>query len=341
MWLSPCWWWLAPAAALSSGTGSNLLFADQQKAMAALALDEARTMKTSKELTVPKSKPRKGTGFGKPEENATSRLARALLKDGVVRVDKALTPHTAEWLRCQVIDEIDDARRHVAEDPSASMSRFHAREEQSLRSFVLLPMAPLERATRELLAPGSPLGDIFERVCGLEATLWDFYALRTEPGSPRQPVHFDTPFRDPPPLYAAFVALQDVSLEMGPTTFLPKTHCKSSDRREYDAGQLDPQRRLDMLARAAPKHALLQAGDAALFDMRVLHFGQANHAHRGAKRIMWNITFRNHLSTHLDADTLGHLPCIRPGFKTKLTLQSLRNQLDQQTPFGDLGDGLT
>ena len=40
-------------------------------------------------------------------------------------------------------------------------------------------------------------------------------ALRTEPGSARQPVHWDTPFQAVAPLYTAFVALQDVTIDMG------------------------------------------------------------------------------------------------------------------------------
>ena len=58
--------------------------------------------------------------------------------------------------------------------------------------------------------------------------------LISEPGSQQQPLHPDTPYTPRPPLYAAFVALQDVDVEMGPTIYLPGTHTKE----EHTAFQL-------------------------------------------------------------------------------------------------------
>ena len=43
-------------------------------------------------------------------------------------------------------------------------------------------------------------------------------------GAPRQPLHADTPRSDAPVLLTAFLALQDIDEDMGPTTFLPGTH---------------------------------------------------------------------------------------------------------------------
>ena len=48
---------------------------------------------------------------------------------------------------------------------------------------------PAVDAMRELVAPGAPLGDLWEHLCGGDdAVLYDFYALRTDPGSIRQSV---------------------------------------------------------------------------------------------------------------------------------------------------------
>lgn len=340
----------------------NLLFEDQQRAMAGLAEREAELMSgRATILNAPSAKTsskvskKRGSGFGASpsssgsssggKEDETSRLVKTLTKEGVIKLEGAMSESLASELRACVLDEIEDAREAVKRDPSASMSRFHAVEEQPLRSFVLLPFENevIRSASLELLGPGTRLGKLFDTLCGLDGTLWDFYALRTEPGCPRQPVHSDTPFQDVPPLFAAFIALQDVSFEMGPTTFLPRTHTQTDARLDFDAGLVEPDRRERMLSKVTPKYALLKAGDAAVFDMRVLHFGETNQKDGGSKRIFWNVTFRNNRAEKLDVNSLGHQPCIRPGFKRRLTLQNFRDRfaapLDHQA-FHDLGDGL-
>ena len=55
---------------------------------------------------------------------------------------------------------------------------------------------------------------------------WVTHGVHRSPGSKQQPLHPDTPWTETPPLYAAFIALQDVALEMGPTLYLPGTHTK-------------------------------------------------------------------------------------------------------------------
>ena len=61
--------------------------------------------------------------------------------------------------------------------------------EQPFRSFLLMPFrgegasaanCPMIGALRELLDCGAPLGDLFLELCGGDAPLYDFNALRTE-----------------------------------------------------------------------------------------------------------------------------------------------------------------
>ena len=138
------------------------------------------------------------------------------------------------------------------------------------------------------------------------------YALRTEPGSTRQQVHFDTPHQKKPPLYAAFISLQDVTPSMGPTIFLPGSHTRNDKVRRIldDFATLawasarafllgcDIPTRPPLVPRAATwqvrrmwddgiyngdrdkalqscdsRYALLGTGDLVLFDMRALHAG--------------------------------------------------------------------
>ena len=333
---------LVTASGLQSQQPStmNRLFMDQQEAMHRLALEQQEALcGLERELCVPKavssapSKVKKGTGFGgvtvSSAERVTSARAKALAKDGVLKIEGALRRDTALMLKVAVEEEILEAREAVKEKPERSMSRFHAVEEQKLRSFVLLPLSkdPFVVASRELLGTGSPLGDLYEKLCGPEAILYDFYGLRTEPGSFRQPIHSDTPFQKTPPLFASFIALHDVTIDMGPTHFFPGTHTNTEP---FHLSQGDTRKK-------KPHYALLRAGDLVIFDMRIQHFGAANDPLRGQTRIFLNLTFRNPLA---DASDLGHVPCIRPGFVDELNLQSIRTHLNKDQPFANVGDGL-
>lgn len=340
------------AWALSAPTPAqpNRLFMDQQEAMARQAEHEESMLGRCGELVVPMkvktagTKVKRGSGFGSSgpstAEKETKARSRVLMKEGVLKIEGGLTRETALKLREAVLAEIDDARDIVRDRPQMSMSLFHAREEQQLRSFVLLPLRrrrdsddAIVQATRELLGPDAPLGQLYEKLCGPEAVLYDFYGLRTEPGSFRQPIHFDTPFQEVPPLYASFIALQDVTMAMGPTHFLPGTHIQTPKRLDFDGGLFDG-RRDAMLNDIEPKFALLKAGDLVIFDMRVLHFGAAN---TGSTRLFLNLTFRN---PKAKASNLGHIPCIRPGFIDAFTLSDIQYQLQSDDPFSAFGDGL-
>ena len=96
------------------------------------------------------------------------------------------------------------------------------------------------------------MGNLFASVCDGDASvLHDLYALRTDPGSVRQVVHYDTPHQDVPPLFAAFIALQDVTEGMGGTVFLPGTH-KAANKKlaQWDQSAFDDALRDDMLAKS-------------------------------------------------------------------------------------------
>lgn len=153
---------------------------------------------------------------------------------------------------------------------------------------------------------------------------------------PHLQVHSDTPFQEAPPLLAMFVALQDVTPEMGPTLFIPGTHLNTQLRRDFDAGLRDG-RRDDVLRNANAKLAVCEAGDVAFFDMRTLHAGCANLEHGGSQRLHLAVTFRNVNANDVD---LGHLSAIRHGYREHITLGDLRRELARAKPFRDMGDGL-
>merc|ERR1711920_711140 len=132
------------------------------------------------------------------------------------------------------------------------------------------PLVPVVHASlREMLhGRRSALGIAFGALGGgLDAELWELGVVVSEPGAAKQPWHFDAPGRC---LFTAFVALQDISLDMGPTLFLPGTHTRSA----HEVFMQQP----EQFAGVEPAVALLSAGDAVLYDTVLLHCGGPNNS---------------------------------------------------------------
>jgi len=123
-----------------------------------------------------------------------------------------------------------------------------------------------------------------------EAQLVEFSVLSTEPGADRQVLHPDARAdAQHAPLFSLFVALQDVSPQMGPTTFVTRTHDAASHA-AFPAGPVtDSARRL--LRGAHALDAPMRKGDAALYDSRLLHAGGRNDPDAGARRGLLTLTF--------------------------------------------------
>lgn len=347
------------------GAARSLLFDDQHRAMNNQAeLEQAILDPNMQEMKVLSKKKKKqltkktsaGVGFGAAAPQALSKsqeetmlLASQVEQDGVVLVPGVLKREMAETLRECVLKEIEVMRESIRQDPSLSVSLFYVPAEihfSTPRGYVLLPfrdsdsvsegptsVGPIVNAARELLSLDTPLGNLFAKTCdGADSQLYDFCALRTEPGAARQVVHSDTPHQNIPGLFCAFVALQDVTMEMGGTMFIPKTHTRTAERKRFDSGNVD-----EMLKAAKPKYTMLKAGDAAFFDMRTLHAGLANSKDGGAQRVLMAITFRN-LKAKED---LGHKPNLRPGYIGRFTLRTFQEELASKSPFVAVGDGLS
>jgi len=349
-----------------SGAARALLFQDQSQALETMASRQAEIldpiMTKMKQVPVPKRKKRSrqsaGSGFGgkatesKADETVvdayTEILATNLQENGVVLVPEILQPDFCQDLRACLYHENDLMRKQVEEDPTLSRSLFYVPADilfSSNRGYVLLPFretasvnqgpthkGTIVQAAQRLLSPEAKLARLFGHVCdGDSSQLYDFCALRTEPGADRQVIHSDTPIQDIPGLFCAFVALQDVTMAMGGTLFLPKTHVQSPARRDFDRGKTEA-----ILKASKPEYTMLKAGDAAVFDMRTLHAGLPNLAETGANRLLMAITFRNTKAT----ESLGHKPNLRPGYVGQYTLGQLQEDLMADSPFLDAGNGL-
>jgi hypothetical protein len=145
----------------------------------------------------------------------------------------------------------------------------------------------------ETTAP--PLGSIFRSMLlndngdnASEATLFDWSSFTSAPGSARQPVHPDNRYQEEPPLLTAFVALQDVTQDIGPTIFLPGTHTQVV----HDQFNGDAETKDQLLSGSVYQTALLKKGDAAVFDPRCLHCGGANTS-ESSRRVLLYLSFKN------------------------------------------------
>jgi hypothetical protein len=236
---------------------------------------------------------------------------------------------------------------------------------------------------------GSDAGGAAAHAEKADPVLYELSTLISDPGSQRQVVHPDNPMvgggagagagaggllahgddgaaassstatstpPSPPVLLTCFVALQDVTEDMGPTLYLPGTHTAEAHARFFDAApsagaaaagfggsdgddssQMVPASPKEELLSSRPKvRALLRAGDCALYDSRVLHCGTANRRQEmeeGAdnaesspsSRALFYFSFRNPA-----IGDPGNPPSVRPDVgRAQLRLSELREALAQ------------
>ena len=98
-----------------------------------------------------------------------------------------------------------------------------------------------------------------------DAVLVELSVLATEKGADRQVLHPDVAYDAPhETLYSVFIALQDVTQDMGPTLFVLNSH----DKRTHD--QLPKtkwtEKEFDVLRTKTCAEALLKKGDAVLYN---------------------------------------------------------------------------
>ena len=117
--------------------------------------------------------------------------------------------------------------------------------------------------------------------------LVELSVLATEKGADRQVLHPDVAYDAPhETLYSVFIALQDVTQDMGPTLFVLNSH----DKRTHD--QLPKtkwtEKEFDVLRTKTCAEALLKKGDAVLYNARAFHQGGEN---THGRRALLTLTF--------------------------------------------------
>jgi Phytanoyl-CoA dioxygenase (PhyH) len=204
-------------------------------------------------------------------QQAAQRHATTLRDEGVVRIDQVLSNDVADRLRQYVLALKDDPDRSFLAEVLLRKNRCD----------IKLPLtdddtasSPVMEALQDVLLE-SPVRSTIETALGAENTgsvLHELSCLISSPGSQRQVVHPDTPMllmKDHPSVLTCFIALQDITVDMGPTVFLPRTHTTGShDQFKHDK---------ETLLRTTPHvMAVLPKGSCAIFDSRLLHCGSAN-----------------------------------------------------------------
>jgi hypothetical protein len=120
-----------------------------------------------------------------------------------------------------------------------------------------------------------PLPMLFDYLFdGQNSEFHELSALVSDCGANSQPIHPDSYFTDQAPMFTAFIALQDITHEMGATIFLPKTnnqHCHDQHKNERGKDGT-------FLNQCEFRESLLKKGDAAIMDSRTLHCGPKNDA---------------------------------------------------------------
>jgi hypothetical protein len=350
----------SPSALKSSA--HDLLYQDQQQAMARRSAFEETLMKNNiQELVPPKLKPKpanSGTGFASnkqvdPLAILAGEQCKVIKKDGVLRIDGAMNSDLADRLRVYVLEQQALAETVTQENPSLSQSFYGVENQRKGRCDLQLSLlkggfksdrgAPVDAseshvladALQELLGQKGTLRPLYEQLVTLEGEFYELASVITDPGSDRQQVHPDLPFQKPAPLYVIFLALQDVTEAMGPTTFLLGTHTE----KETDTF-MDMNKRDDQLSQATCRIATLKKGDAVLFDARALHCGNANEG--GNTRAMFNFSFRNPKVL----GNLGYPGSMRPAYTGEMSLGDVSDALiayeqnGEKDPFAEYGDGL-
>jgi len=208
--------------------------------------------------------------------------AAILRRDGFVHLSGLLTPALCRELLEEINPRVELATARAALGGAAH------------RYDLLLPLeGSTYEAVQSALGPGG-LTQVLDRMVGPEAFLAELGALVCDPGAIRQPVHPDTVSHGgaEQPIFSTFIALQDVTPAMGPTSLIPGTHNPAAHAAvcgiEHDSHK-------ELLATWPNVDATLRCGDAVIFDSRIIHAGGANCLTSGRRRAILYVSVQRPL----------------------------------------------
>ena len=255
--------------------------------------------------------------------------AKVLKKDGVVRIDKVLSSDQADTMREYVLSLREKSLEEIKSGKVQSLQRFANVLLRKDRCDLTLPLGQddvIADSMNEVLRE-SAAGQTIKTLLGKGSILYELSCLISDPGSHRQNLHPDTPHfvGSEAVLYTCFIALQDVRLDMGPTTWLPGTHTAEAHEAFQDGNSSSEggESKKDELIRTAPSVlGLLPKGCCAIFDSRLLHCGTSNKSENDSRALFY-FSFKGKKVGYP-----GNPASIRPEIeRTQITMEDLEEDL--------------
>lgn len=201
----------------------------------------------------------------------------ALHGDGVVLVPHALSTATTATLRAHLESKLSASLASVASGAISESDQFGPVLCRKHRHDLKLALEP---AVADALAEAlQALGPFIRGALECEEPLLtELGGIRSTEGAPRQPVHRDlgTGFSRRPSVLTAFVALQDIDEEMGPTTFWPGTHTDPQAHAAIRSGK----KKAKLLREHPIRLGTMPGGSSTLYNVHLLHAGGANKSSR-------------------------------------------------------------
>eukprot|EP00040_Diaphanoeca_grandis_P015018 m.76395 g.76395 ORF g.76395 m.76395 type:complete len:355 (+) comp24891_c1_seq6:199-1263(+) len=229
-----------------------------------------------------------------PEEQTT--LDDELLKsplemleeDGYVVLPGALPIDQVEELKAELKRELYekiDSETTPAGDPASCFAKINSRHHR--HDMRLRLEGNVSKAVKTVI--NGCYAAIYLKLFPPAAQLVELGVITSQGGAQRQTIHSDIDFdADSRRIYTSFMALQDITPEMGPTMIWPGTNsqyfCEFYKPRMN--GPVD-----QYYSRNTPATMVVKAGDVVLMDTRVMHCGGENQSR--SDRMLMHFSFES------------------------------------------------
>jgi len=210
--------------------------------------------------------------------------AKELQTSGMLTVSGVLSKFSARRLSSHVVDSLARARRQSGLISTPDPTLAQVLTPTNRWDHKLLLSSPVRAAMKEALVS---LQSVLAEVIGGDACLWEAAALVSLPGAPQQQCHPDAAWQQRAPAFVVFLALSNVTQEMGPTIVLPGTQTERAHDL-FNGGNAAGTRK-QLLCSRPHRAPCLKRGDALVLDARCLHCGGANYSR--SMRALFYFTF--------------------------------------------------
>ena len=226
-------------------------------------------------------------------------LVSEMESKGVSRIDSLLTESQTREMLEFINAELSLSIKTV-DDFSVENDNFSLSKAQYNRWDLKLPIADgaiLDRTMKILCKEGSLLGDTLQKIVGTQGRIHELAAFVTVSGATRQIIHTDSSWTALPSLFTCTISLQDIDIDMGPTVFIPGSHTEDAHLVRMEEFMLNDIDSKDSILLDLPHElSMLRAGDAALYDSRILHCGGANRSMPNKARVLLYFSVATQLS---------------------------------------------